>query len=528
MTYNIQKVNGLYDEFLKDESKKTGDASSISFPVTEKEVRETLAYMKNTSTSVTLQGARTGITAGAVPMGGHILNLSRMDKVTGISFDKKRGSFFLMVQPGVILSRLREMLSDNSFDTTGWSEESIKTLNLFQESGSWFFPPDPTETTATIGGMVSCNSSGACSFFYGPTRNFIESLDIILMDGSALNVRRGRDRANGRVFEITNDAGKTLKGNIPSYELPVVKNASGYFASENMDLVDLFIGSEGTLGVITSMVIRLLPLPACIWGLITFFSTEEQALAFVKEVRKKENDNTDINSARLVAIEFFNSNTLKLLRRMKKEYQSFSGIPELPDKYNTAVYTEFHGKDEESVDSMVMNTAELFEACGSNSEDTWIATNKTEMERLHTFRHAVPESVNMVIGMRKKNDDRLTKLGTDMAVPDEKLDEVMAMYNRDIAESALDSVIFGHIGDNHLHVNILPENMQNYEKGWQLYHDWARKVIRMGGTVSAEHGIGKIKTAFLEYMFGAEGIRQMREMRLVFESDYILNTGNLY
>jgi len=520
--YGIEKIEGQYEDFLQDESKKTGTACSISFPKNAQEIRETLEYLAKDGISITIQGARTGITAGAVPYGGHILNLGRMDNVTGMEFDSANNRYLLKVQSGLILSRLQNMLENREFDTRDWSADSIAAYEAFKESEVFFFPPDPTETSASIGGMAACNSSGARSFFYGSVRRYIQSMDIVLADGSGLSVARSRDKVTDGNFSIQADDGRVLAGQIPEYLMPNVKNASGYYSSKEMDLIDLFIGSEGTIGIIAGITLVLLPKPAVIWGVTVFFDTEAQALEYVREVREES------SGASPAALEFFNSDTLNLLRKSRVINAAFSEMPEIPGAGNTAVYVEFHGKSEEEVYVAVMAATELIGKCGGNEDNTWLASNKVELEKLHVFRHAAPESVNQIIGERKKKYPELTKLGTDMAVPDESLFEVMDMYNTDLCKAQLESVIFGHIGNNHVHVNILPRTMEEYEIGLKLYHKWASKVIGLGGTISAEHGIGKLKTSLLKQMYGDVGIRQMLMVKQTFDPESRLNRGNLF
>ena len=122
----------------------------------------------------------------------------------------------------------------------------------------------------------------------------------------------------------------------------------------------------------------------------------------------------------------------------------------------------------------------------------------------------------------------LTKLGTDLAVPDESLAPVLSMYHADLGAAGLEHVIFGHIGNNHLHVNILPRDMADYERGKSIYAEWARRAVEMGGSVSAEHGIGKLKTVFLASQYGAQGIAEMAAVRRAFDPDGLLNPGNLF
>jgi D-lactate dehydrogenase (cytochrome) len=144
------------------------------------------------------------------------------------------------------------------------------------------------------------------------------------------------------------------------------------------------------------------------------------------------------------------------------------------------------------------------------------------------FRHAIPESVNMRIDIMKRKNPRITKLGTDMAVKDENLHDIFRIYHSILKEQDLKYLIFGHIGNNHVHVNILPESTEDFEKGKQAYNKIAGAVIDIGGTVSAEHGIGKIKTSLLRIMYKEHGINEMKRIKNIFDRHNILNPGNLF
>jgi D-lactate dehydrogenase (cytochrome) len=524
MNSNLLKtdVAADYPDYLRDESRKAGQAETISFPMDEHEVRHVMATIHGGGCAVTTQGARTGITGGAVPADGHILNMSRMNRVTGLRYDEKEDRFFVVVQPGLILSELRAQLQAGGFDTSGWSQSSLAALESFRKAGRFFFPPDPTETSATLGGMVSCNASGACTFHYGPTRDYVEALRVVLGDGSVLALRRGKERVSGRTFSVrTADGARMIEGRIPSYVMPGVKNAAGYFAGDDMDLLDLFVGSEGTLGVFTEIELRLVRLPDCRWGIMVFFPAEDAAVRFVKAVR------VEPPGRRLAAVEFFDAAALDLLRRQKSANPAFAEIPAMPPVFHTAIYVEYHG-GEDGVTEAVERMSELAVAAGGTEEATWVAMTENELERFKYFRHAVPEAVNLTIDERRKKEPGLTKLGTDMAVPDRELDSVLEMYRAGLAAEGLEAVIFGHIGNNHVHVNILPRTLQEYNAGKDLYLRWARQVVALGGTVSAEHGIGKFKVAMLREMFGDQGIHEMREVKRLFDPEGKLNRGNLF
>jgi D-lactate dehydrogenase (cytochrome) len=525
----FENLHPTYVDYLRDESRKTGDADSISFPASEADVCEIMAVAKARHLPLTVQGGRTGITAGAVPEGGHVLNLGRMNRITGLRYEPNPDRFFLSVQPGVVLSDLRRALANQEWDAAGWQSAAREAFTLLRSRGPFFFPPDPTESTATIGGMIACNASGARTFKYGPTRKYIESLRVALADGSTVTLRRGRQKAVERNFSILCDNGRRIEGSLPSYRLPSVKNAAGYFVEDDMDLVDLFIGSEGTLGVVVEAELTLLRSPALEWGVMAFFQSERDALIFVRLVR---GDIVEMQAPVVrvmpAAVEFIDSRALNLLRDKQNQYDLLAGVPDLPPAFHSGVYVEFHGDSEDVLSEAVTTLSEIMVKCGGDENDTWTAMDEHEMKRLHDFRHAVPETVNLVIDERRKIEPRLTKLGTDMAVPDSELEKIIGLYHSALDSTSLQYVMFGHIGNNHIHVNILPSSLQDYELGKNLYLDWAREVIHMGGTVSAEHGIGKLKVPLLKEMYGEQGIRQMREVKKAFDPEFRLNRGNLF
>jgi D-lactate dehydrogenase (cytochrome) len=288
--------------------------------------------------------------------------------------------------------------------------------------------------------------------------------------------------------------------------------------------------------VIDEIELRLVPLPAAIWGVTAFFPSEPDAVRFVDRIRKRFRTHKpqaapvrpDGLAAVLAALEFLDARALALLRSRKESTPAFGELPDIPSGRPTAIYVEFHGPDENAVETAMAEMSKLLEACGGNEAATWVATGEKERVRMKGFRHAVPEAVNLTIDERRKKEPALTKLGTDLAVPDAKLNEVLALYRRDLDRTGLDHVIFGHIGENHLHVNILPVTAADYERGRALYLEWARAVVLMGGTVSAEHGIGKLKTALLKEMVGEAGLRDMRALKRLFDPAGLLNPGNLF
>ncbi len=476
-------------DLLKDESRMSGYADSLSFPRSTEEVSKIL---KSTNEKVTVQGNRTGLTGGAVPYGGHILNITRMTEIFSVEDN------IVHCQAGLLLSDLTKYL---------------KEFNLF-------LPPDPTEKSACLGGMVACNASGARTLRYGPFRPWVLGLTIVLPDGEIVELERGEVFANGYDFKLKTQSGKVISASLPEYQMPQVKNAAGLYIHEDMDLIDLFIGSEGVLGVITEIKLKVIRLPEKVVAVTSFFETEKSALDFVDMSR-----NSNVHPA---ALEYFDENSLEMLRNERQSNPSFIDLQELPENYYTAVYLEIHANSKEEQDQMLQEVADIITECGGNSAHTWLAITQSDFDNLQYFRHATPEIVNLTIDRRRKEYPKLTKLGTDMAVPDDRLYDVMNLYRSDLEKAGLEYVIFGHIGDNHLHVNIIPRNEAEYNLGKALYLDWSKQIVSWGGTVSAEHGIGKFKIDFLKLMYQEETISEMVRIKELFDKDLILNIGNLF
>ncbi len=508
-----------YQEYLRDESRSTGYADSISFPCSEADIITITKELFAQNTAITIQGARTGLAAGAVPYGGHIMNLSRMDKVLGFNRDSD-GNFLIKVQPGMILLNLNKMIAAKNFDNQNFDSDSQKIYRQFLEAEQQFFPTDPTETSATIGGMVACNASGARSYYYGSIRPYINALSLVLADGQTISLKRNQYFAKARKLILDTDQGNQITINLPKYQMPKTKNASGYYAADNMDAIDLFVGSDGSLAIITAIELKLLPLPKTIWGITCFAETEDQALDLVIKCREKVQN--------IVAIEFFDEHALKILIEQKSANPAFAQLPEIKPDFAAAIYFELHCDIEDDALKQSFLLADIMEEIGLNSQNTWVARNETDRHRLLFFRHAVPEAVNMLIDQRKKSDPKITKLGTDMAVANHQLKEIMAIYRSMLTENNLQSAIWGHIGDNHLHVNILPRNGAEYDLGKKIYASWANIVSTNGGAVSAEHGVGKLKASFLEIMFGPENINGMAKTKASLDNKALLGRDNMF
>src|SRR5690606_2982670 len=219
----------LQDYLVDASNMPGGHAERLFLPETEEEVAAILREANAAGIPVTVSGARTGTVGGAIPFGGYVISMERLNRIKSIDRDAMRA----VVEPGVILGDLAKAV----------------------EAEGLFYPPDPTEWSCQVGGTVATNASGARSFKYGATRRYVERIRVALADGDVLEFRRGENRASSAgIATIQTPEDKIIGIRVPSYERPhVSKNVSGYFTEPEMDVIDLFIGSEGTLGVITEV-----------------------------------------------------------------------------------------------------------------------------------------------------------------------------------------------------------------------------------------------------------------------------------
>ncbi len=508
-------IHERYNELLGDESKlRAEDIASLYLPCNAAEVSWAVQDIASKGQSCVISAGRTGIAGGAVPLGASsIICLDQLRNPLGIV--QEEDDFFIQVEPGMSLARLTGVLMRNDF-----SECPDSAKQLPAEDIRLWFPVNPTETSAHIGGIVATNASGARSYRYGATRNWVRGLTVILADGRLLKIRRGDVCAQDGCFVLHEADGSQTEIQIADVPLPATKATLGYPLAADMDLIDLFVGSEGTLGVITEVELRLAQRPESSIGVLSVAPDEAAALLLVENARSNAEIHFD-------AIEYFDAAALQLVKAKKVMDGSQSQLPEIPTWEGYGVYLEFSGTEEETEEACIP-LEELFEKSGLSLDDTWAAMEPAEMAAQRIFRHAVPEAVNGIIGRRKLEFPEIHKVGTDMAVPDNRLRDVFAMYRQGLKDSGIDSVIFGHIGDNHVHVNLLPKDMEELAKAKQMYLEWAKQVVAMGGAVAAEHGIGRMKKEMLQVQYGSEVLNQMLAVRHAFDRNGVFAPGVLF
>ena len=480
-----------------------GHADCVALPENAEQVAEILGAATRTRTPVTISGAGTGTVAGRVPFGGTVLATDKLDRIKSIVRDSAGGR--AIVEAGVRLIDLQRAV----------------------ESEGLMYPPDPTERSCFLGGNVATNASGARTFKYGPTRNYVTGLKLALATGEVIDLRRGELHANGDgQISIPLPSGRVIHAQLPSYQMPQVrKHASGYFVTPGMDVIDLFIGSEGTLGVIVEIEVRLLPKPEGLLSGVVFFDSEDFLLAFVCEAREtslanrlgSSNQGSNLlvsESAALDAraLEYFDIESLRFLKQ-KYETIPINAIGAIFFEQETTTSTE---------DSLMNDWLGLLERHHALADESWFATNAADQANLREFRHALPVLMNEWFARYRQR-----KVSTDMAVPDEAFADMLRFYQDALRGGDLRHTIFGHIGDNHVHVNILPRNDDESAKAWEIYLKFIRRAVEVGGTISAEHGIGKLKREYLRELYGEPHLREMAALKNAFDPAGILGRGNI-
>jgi D-lactate dehydrogenase (cytochrome) len=510
MVMGKDAIRGSAPDILYDESRfSAGVPSALYYPETESDIREALVAASRERKPVCLIGGQTGITGGAAPSDDSVaISFAHMHSALRVIDDSAFGTT-LICQPGVTLAHIAELLE--APHDAAYAVEGLDSL----EAGRWMYPPDPTEMTAQLGGTVATNASGARSFRHGPTRNHVVSARIALAGGDTIALRRGAVRCTAGGSEITTEQGARIAIPPLTYASPAVKNASGLYAAPDMDLLDLFIGSEGTLGVFTEIGVRLSPAAPLIGGL-SFFDSRDGAFRFAEFLRDQR---------QVEAIEYFDATALGFIEQYKQDISL--KLPAMPAA-EAALFWEYAETADAPFEDVMESWEERLTACDSSFDQTWSGFEPDEQQRLKVFRHAVPELVNFKIAQFKRETPAIRKIGTDTAVPGSAFAGLFSLYRDLIARHNLLSVVFGHLGDYHLHFNLLPRTEAELRTCLSVYGDMMEAAIERGGTVSAEHGVGKIKTAYLEKMYGAAAVAQMRAVKLSLDPDWRLNPGNLF
>jgi glycolate oxidase len=341
------------------------------------------------------------------------------------------------------------------------------------------FAPDPTsEEESTIGGAIACNASGARTFKYGATRKHVQALKVVMASGETMEFRR------------TN----------------LEKNTVGYAFAH--DPIDWFIGSEGTLGIVVEAELALLPLPAHVVGLAVFFGTEEAALSFVVAARESR-------TVTPRCIEYFDDQAIGIARAQAE------GV--LPDGAMAMVYVEEEVGDD--LDSTLGAWSDLIQSMATDF-DPLVFDGEARLREARRIRHSIPSTMNERGSRHRDAGGR--KVSTDWAVPYRKVAEAIRIARGLAAEYGIEqAVTYGHAGNGHPHQNFTARDAVELATIEVVVEQTLRHVLALGGTVAAEHGIGKIKRRWLPLQMNGLQIAMMTAVKRELDPLGILAPGNI-
>ena len=433
--------NEINEEYSHDELSGTSSYPDVVIKVKSAgEISEIMKYAGKHRIPVTPRGAGTGLVGASVAMEhGIMVDTTLMNHILELDED----NLTITVEPGVLLMELAAYVEEHDL----------------------FYPPDPGEKSATIGGNISTNAGGMRAVKYGVTRDYVMGLEVVLPDG-----------------KITWFGGK------------VVKNSSGY------DLKDLMIGSEGTLGFITKAILKLLPLPKKIISLLVPFPSLQKAIDTVPEIIRSK--------ALPTAVEF-------MQREVIEDAEEYLG-KSFPDKQSDAyLLLKFDGNTTEEVERLYDRVARL--CLEQGALDVLISDTEEREESIWKARVAFLEAIK---GSTTYMDE------VDMVVPRSHVNEMVTYLHSIQKEVEIRIKSFGHAGDGNLHAYVLRDGLSD-EVWEQRMHEAMEKIYqkarKLGGQVSGEHGIGFAKKPYLKESLPEASLRLMNGIKKVFDPENILN-----
>ena len=406
------------------------------------QISQILALANQEEIPVVPRGAGTGLCGLAVPVkGGIVLDLGRMNRIISIEVPDR----LVVVQPGVVYAKLQEALKAVGF----------------------FFPPDPASgQMCTIGGNVATNAGGLMAAKYGVTRDYVLGLEVVLADG-----------------EVMRTGGRTIK------------TSSGY------DLPRLIVGSEGTLGVVTEITLKISPLPEQKTTAMVLFNRLEDAGAAITQLMH--------SGVIPAALEFLGDETIDLIRE--------NSDVDLPPA-EAILLVETHGHTKVDVDYQMERAAKVFRDCGAFD----VSIAKSEEEALRFW--AVRKSLGGMLGAVSPNG-----YAEDLTVPMSRITDYLHGVKEVAARHGLPMFNFGHAGDGNIHTNIMFDgaNPVHLEKIKQIREELHQLTVDLGGTLSGEHGIGLSKAAHMSLEHDAASLRVMRAIKAALDPKNILNPGKM-
>jgi len=437
----------MLDKYSKDETIGLSfPPEAVVLPAALKEIKEIFRLAASENIPITPRGLGTGLSGGAVPLyGGIVLSLEKMNRLVEID----RENLMAVTEPGII---------------TGEFQQTVEAEGLF-------YPPDPASLeSCSIGGNVAEGAGGSRAVRYGTTKDYVQGLEMVLPSG-----------------EVIHTGGK------------VVKDVTGY------NLTQLLIGSEGTLAVVTRIILRLIPLPKLRMDLLVPFNSIEKTTRTVSE----------IIGAKIVptAIEFMENNCFELAENHIKRKLAFRDAA-------AHLLVTLDGNHQEALEDSRNRIGEICERNGAY--DIYVAATRSDIERMWEGRKCLFEAANLVGGMYKS---------LDVVVPRSRIPTLVRKIQGISELHGIQAMSFGHAGDGNVHVLLFKGELS--DDVWNRHialaeRELYKETVDLGGRITAEHGIGLLRKKYLNMNLDTSQIEVLRQLKKAFDPNSILNPGKIF
>lgn len=431
----IVLADAIPQSYLTDGLKlKYGQADILVYPKTTEEVADVVKFANANNLNITTRGAGTNLVGSTIPNGGIILDLSLMNEI--VELDKE--TFTITVQPGILLQDLQQ----------------------FVEQYDLFYPPDPGAKTSTIAGNISTNAGGMRAVKYGVTRDYVQALEVVMADGSVLNI-----------------GSKNVKDNT------------------GLALKHLFIGSEGTLGIITQCTLKLIAKPKISQTFVVGFNTIEQAIASITTI---------LHTLTPTALEFVE-------RKVAQWGEKYSGFQFPLPRSQAYLIIMLDGSDQQSIEQQRKQLLANLGDC-----DYFVAEDSNQASQIWTIRGSLVRAVEAVT-----EQDPI-----DIVVPINRIADFIHFTKQLEAKTKVRMLAFGHAGDGNIHLCILRDDRD--DKQWdtdlqQVHQALYQKCLELGGLPSAEHGIGTAKVSYYNDAIPKANRQLMHAIKQQFDPKNLLN-----
>ncbi|MBC8213637.1 MAG: FAD-binding oxidoreductase [Candidatus Marinimicrobia bacterium] len=479
----------IVSSFAIDSSNMTGFANGVCRPKSAIECSVIFSTCYQCKIPITITGGQSNLTGSATPKGGIIVSTVKLTK-PDISVDLENQT--VSTATGIILENMRIAVK----------QQSLNKL---------IYPVDPTSREdASVGGTISTNASGFIPGDNGATRKWVEEIEFILPNGKLIFAKRNQYISENGEFLLESE-NETIRFTVPTYSRPKIKNASGPYSSPNgvLDFVDLIIGSEGIFGLVTKCVFKLAENPVHYLDLFLTLQSEKVALQLLSALDKQ----SDFSWDSVLAFEYFGYNCIKF---MDHRDNFFSNENAVGIYVSIPIYKDdFENVAKEWIDRFHSIIPHFKE------ENVIVLQDSQSRRKFFEARHSMPANALEII---RKNE--VNGIVTDTIVPPGNFNKFLKYTHKLLRDNYIEYLLFGHLGDCHLHFHILPRQDQQTvaEKCYQLIIE---KSSELGGVYSAEHGTGKRKRTDFLKCYGQDAVNQVIKSKACIDPYYILNRGNV-